>query len=87
MHILKQDGKVKGYFNTENDALAQLHKAQPFSWDYAFKYGGWGLIEVNISVNDLVDCIHLCARELSEFYTGDQNEAHCIARRISEVLS
>ncbi len=41
--MLTHDGVVKGRYATENLALADLHRLQGQSWDYAFKYGGWKL--------------------------------------------
>jgi len=30
-----------------NDCLKKLHHIQPFSWDYALKWGGWKIVEYN----------------------------------------
>jgi len=41
IYRIYQDGKLKGKAKSLNEALMKVHKLQPFSWDYAMKYGGW----------------------------------------------
>lgn len=43
---LTQDGKLKGTFATENEALKWLHNNVSYSWDHAFKHEGWKMEKI-----------------------------------------
>jgi hypothetical protein len=81
MYKLYQDKKEKGIFKTENEALAWLQKNYFSSWDYAFKYGGWELIEVVVcgtcgkyeNINDAV-CTGFCPPKTKYYMCYDCNE-------------
>ena len=40
---LTHDGAPHSEWDTEAEALAALHRAQPQSWQYATTYGGWAV--------------------------------------------
>jgi hypothetical protein len=43
MFILRKDGKFLSQHKTESEALTELQRIQSFSFDYAFKFGGYTL--------------------------------------------
>jgi hypothetical protein len=45
MFLLKLDGVLKYTGKSYNDCLKALHDFCPFSWDFAFKWGGWTIEE------------------------------------------
>ena len=45
MFDLVQNGKIKGTFETHNQALIKLQSITPNSWDYSFKYDGWMILD------------------------------------------
>jgi len=42
---LKRDGKIISKHTSYNTALMRLQCIYPFSWEYAFKFGGWTIEE------------------------------------------
>lgn len=54
MFVLRKDGKYVSQHDTKSEALTNLHRIQPQSWDYATTYGGYSLKEetvVSICIN------------------------------------
>jgi hypothetical protein len=43
MFVLRKDSKYISHHNTELEALQELHRIQPMSHDYAFRFGGYTL--------------------------------------------
>ena len=43
MFVLRKDSKYVSHHNTELEALQELHRIQPMSHDYAFRFGGYTL--------------------------------------------
>jgi hypothetical protein len=41
--VLRKDSKYVSHHNTELEALQELHRIQPMSHDYAFRFGGYTL--------------------------------------------
>jgi hypothetical protein len=43
VYVLRKDSKYISHHDTELDALQELHRIQPMSHDYAFRFGGYTL--------------------------------------------
>jgi hypothetical protein len=48
MFILRKEGKFLSAHKKESDAFIELQRIQSFSFDYAFKFGGYTLKEEKI---------------------------------------
>jgi hypothetical protein len=49
MFVLRKDGRYVSHHDTEMQALEELQRIQPQSWDYAFRYGGYKLSQEKIT--------------------------------------